>query len=98
MARRGRGGDRPALRHLSRASPTDYALGWITFWVSILLIGVVTAFIGDLASHLGCTIGLKDSVTAIAFVALGTSVPGNLAPERNCYTRGGLPRTWCNLS
>lgn len=31
---------------------------------------------GDLASHFGCTVGLKDSVTAVVFVALGTSVPG----------------------
>jgi hypothetical protein len=30
-----------------------------------------------LASHFGCTVGLKDSVTAISFVALGTSLPGN---------------------
>lgn len=98
VARQGRGGDPPAFRHLSRASPTDYAFGWITFWVSIFLIGIVTAFIGDIASHLGCTIGLKDSVNAIAFVALGTSVPGNLASERSCYALGGLPLTWCNPS
>jgi solute carrier family 8 (sodium/calcium exchanger) len=32
--------------------------------------------IGDLASHFGCTVGLKDGVTAISFVALGTSLPG----------------------
>lgn len=50
--------------------------GYVTFVVSILMIGVLTAAIGDLASHLGCTVGIKDSVTAIAFVALGTSVPG----------------------
>ena len=40
------------------------------------MIGVLTAMIGDLASHLGCSVGLKDAVTAIVFVALGTSVPG----------------------
>jgi hypothetical protein len=40
------------------------------------MIGALTALIGDLASHFGCTIGLKDAVTALAFVALGTSVPG----------------------
>jgi len=37
---------------------------------------VCTAIIGDVAGHLGCFIYLKDSVNAIAFVALGTSVPG----------------------
>lgn len=40
------------------------------------MIGLVTAVIGDVAGHLGCFIYLKDSVNAIAFVALGTSVPG----------------------
>lgn len=44
--------------------------------MSISLIGVCTAVIGDVAGHLGCFIFLKDSVNAIAFVALGTSVPG----------------------
>ncbi|MEQ2271793.1 Sodium/calcium exchanger 1 [Xenotaenia resolanae] len=56
--------------------PTEYWNGWACFFVSISLIGVLTAVTGDLASHFGCTIGLKDSVTAVVFVALGTSVPG----------------------
>lgn len=56
--------------------PTDYWNGWACFTVSICVIGLLTAIIGDLASHFGCTIGLKDSVTAVVFVALGTSVPG----------------------
>lgn len=50
--------------------------GWACFWVSMGIIGCLTALIGDLASFFGCTIGLKDSVTAISFVALGTSLPG----------------------
>ncbi|XP_023993688.1 sodium/calcium exchanger 1-like [Salvelinus sp. IW2-2015] len=58
--------------------PTDYWNGWACFVVSICMIGLLTAFIGDLASHFGCTVGLKDSVTAVVFVALGTSVPGNI--------------------
>lgn len=56
--------------------PTGYWNGWACFSVSILIISVLTAVIGDLASHFGCTIGLKDSVTAVIFVAFGTSVPG----------------------
>ncbi|MED6261324.1 Sodium/calcium exchanger 1, partial [Ataeniobius toweri] len=55
--------------------PTDYWNGWACFIVSIFVIGMLTAVIGDLASHFGCTVGLKDSVTAVVFVALGTSVP-----------------------
>ncbi|XP_016074448.1 PREDICTED: sodium/calcium exchanger 1 isoform X5 [Miniopterus natalensis] len=61
--------------------PTEYWNGWACFIVSIIMIGVLTAFIGDLASHFGCTIGLKDSVTAVVFVALGTSVPDTFASK-----------------
>ncbi|XP_068435917.1 sodium/calcium exchanger 3 isoform X2 [Clinocottus analis] len=61
--------------------PTDYMNGWACFIVSIVIIGLLTAVIGDLASHFGCTIGLKDSVTAVVFVALGTSVPDTFASK-----------------
>ncbi|KAM4043100.1 sodium/calcium exchanger 1 isoform 1-T1 [Anomaloglossus baeobatrachus] len=61
--------------------PTEYWNGWACFIVSITMIGLLTAFIGDLASHFGCTVGLKDSVTAVVFVALGTSVPDTFASK-----------------
>lgn len=56
--------------------------GYPTFVISIMAIGLCTAVIGDVAGHLGCFIYLKDSVNAIAFVALGTSVPGK--GDRDC--------------
>ncbi|XP_023723619.1 sodium/calcium exchanger 3 isoform X2 [Cryptotermes secundus] len=55
--------------------PTDMFDGYLCFVISICGIGCLTAVIGDVASHFGCTVGLKDAVTAVAFVALGTSVP-----------------------
>ncbi|XP_016124945.1 solute carrier family 8 member 4b [Sinocyclocheilus grahami] len=61
--------------------PTEYWNGWACFIVSISLIGVLTAVTGDLASHFGCTVGLKDSVTAVVFVALGTSIPDTFASK-----------------
>ncbi|GMR58184.1 hypothetical protein PMAYCL1PPCAC_28379, partial [Pristionchus mayeri] len=61
--------------------PTDYWGGWACFVVSIAMIGLLTALIGDLASQFGCWVGLKDSVTAISFVALGTSVPDTFASK-----------------
>ena len=57
--------------------------GYPTFVTSILMIGLNTAVIGDVAGHLGCFIFLKDSVNAIAFVALGTSVPGKKSFKEN---------------
>ncbi|XP_038238190.1 sodium/calcium exchanger 2 isoform X2 [Dermochelys coriacea] len=61
--------------------PTEYGNGWACFSVSILVIGLLTALIGDLASHFGCTVGLKDSVNAVVFVALGTSIPDTFASK-----------------
>uniref|UniRef100_UPI00358F5A45 sodium/calcium exchanger 3-like n=1 Tax=Myxine glutinosa TaxID=7769 RepID=UPI00358F5A45 len=61
--------------------PTEYWSGWACFLVCILAIGFLTTLIGDLASHFGCTIGLKDSVNAVVFVALGTSVPDTFASK-----------------
>jgi len=61
--------------------PCEYWSGWACFIVSIIMIGLCTAIVGDVASQLGCTIGLKDTVTAITFVALGTSVPDTFASK-----------------
>jgi solute carrier family 8 (sodium/calcium exchanger) len=61
--------------------PAGMGAGWPCFVISIAMIGVCTAVIGDVASHLGCFIYLKDSVNAIAFVALGTSVPDTFASK-----------------
>uniref|UniRef100_A0AAR2KCA6 Calx-beta domain-containing protein n=1 Tax=Pygocentrus nattereri TaxID=42514 RepID=A0AAR2KCA6_PYGNA len=61
--------------------PTEYWNGWACFMVSISVIGILTAIIGDLASHFGCTVGLKDTVTAVVFVALGTSIPDTFASK-----------------
>merc|ERR1712117_825390 len=61
--------------------PTAIFNGYPTFVVSIAAVGFCTAVIGDVAGHLGCFIYLKDCVNAIAFVALGTSVPDTFASK-----------------
>ncbi|PAV71534.1 hypothetical protein WR25_14746 [Diploscapter pachys] len=61
--------------------PTDYYKGWVCFFVAIFMIGLLTAVIGDVASHFGCTVGLKDSVTAVSLVAMGTSLPDTFASK-----------------
>lgn len=37
--------------------------GWLCFFVSLGVIGLLTAIVGDLASIFGCLVGLKDAVT-----------------------------------
>ncbi|KRG02343.1 uncharacterized protein Dmoj_GI10756, isoform F [Drosophila mojavensis] len=59
--------------------PTDICGGYVTFVISIFVIGVLTAVIGDAATYFGCVLNIKDSVTAICFVALGTSIPDTFA-------------------
>ena len=55
--------------------------GWPCFVFSLMMIAILTAVVGDLAGIFGCLVGLKDSVTAITFVALGTSLPDTFASK-----------------
>jgi solute carrier family 8 (sodium/calcium exchanger) len=55
--------------------------GWPCFFVSLSFIGIIVIFVGDLAGIFGCLIGLKNEVTAITFVALGTSLPDTFASK-----------------
>mmetsp|Transcript_51866 Transcript_51866/g.143638 ORF Transcript_51866/g.143638 Transcript_51866/m.143638 type:complete len:577 (+) Transcript_51866:368-2098(+) len=55
--------------------------GVACFLVSLGLIGLTTAVIGDLAANLGCCFGITKSITAITFVALGTSLPDTFASK-----------------
>jgi len=61
--------------------PTEQFLGYPCFFASLCGTGAMTAVIGDIASYFGCNVGIPDSVTAISFVALGTSVPDTFASK-----------------
>ncbi|KAK6639553.1 hypothetical protein RUM43_007826 [Polyplax serrata] len=58
-----------------------YCQGWLCFFGSLMGIGAMTAVIGDVAAHFGCSVGLKDSLTAIGIVAMGTSIPDTFASK-----------------
>lgn len=62
--------------------PARMCKGWFSFVVSLCFIGFVTAIIGEFATLFGCVIGLKPAVTAITFVALGTSLPDTFASKQ----------------
>jgi solute carrier family 8 (sodium/calcium exchanger) len=55
--------------------PTNIKGGWVTFFVALIYIAIMTMCVGDIAALFGCTVGLSKPVTAITFVALGTSLP-----------------------
>ena len=60
--------------------PPELGRGWGCLGSSLLVLGLLIALIGDLASQLGCSLGLRDSVSALVLVALGTSLPGRSPP------------------
>jgi len=61
------------------APPTHIWGGWATFIVSLLLLGIITTIVGEVATVLGCVINMKPSVAGITLVAMGTSLPDTLA-------------------
>lgn len=61
--------------------PTEYCGGWLCFFVALVFIAGVTVIVGDLASLLGCCLGIPDEITAITIVALGTSLPDLFASK-----------------
>lgn len=59
--------------------PPHYLGGWACFVGSLCFIGIITAVVGEFANLFGCVLGVKPSITAITFVALGTSLPDTFA-------------------
>jgi solute carrier family 8 (sodium/calcium exchanger) len=59
--------------------PPHYHGGWSCFISSLAMIGVVTYIVGEFANLFGCVLGIPPAITAITFVALGTSLPDTFA-------------------
>lgn len=59
--------------------PPHWGGGIPCFLAAIFFIGALTAVVGEIAGVMGCVMGLKPGVTAITFVAIGTSLPDTFA-------------------
>lgn len=59
--------------------PAHYYGGIPCFFISLAVIGLVTFVVGEFANLFGCVLNIKPGVTAITFVALGTSLPDTFA-------------------
>lgn len=55
--------------------------GWACFLVCLIMIGIIVVIVGETATLFGCVVGLKDGLTAITFVAIGTSLPDTFASK-----------------
>lgn len=61
--------------------PTQLYGGLPCFFSTLAVIALVTTIVSDLASMLGCIVGIPDAITAITLVAIGTSVPDTFASK-----------------
>jgi len=61
--------------------PIHYCGGWLCFFVALLMIGAVTVMIGDVATCSIAACASPEEITAITFVALGTSMPDTFASK-----------------
>jgi solute carrier family 8 (sodium/calcium exchanger) len=59
--------------------PPGMCGGFPCFFGALFMIGVQVILISDFATLMGCQMSLKPEVTAITFVALGTSLPDTFA-------------------
>jgi Ca2+/Na+ antiporter len=65
----------------SLVPPPHMCGGWACFFVALAFIGVVVVIVGETATLFGCVVGLKDGLTAVTFVAIGTSLPDTFASK-----------------
>ena len=61
--------------------PPHFGGGWPCFFVSLAFIGVVTFLVGEFANLFGCVLHIPPAITAITFVAMGTSLPDAFASK-----------------
>jgi solute carrier family 8 (sodium/calcium exchanger) len=63
----------------SLCPPPHYGGGFPCFIIALIFIGLTTFVVAEIATLMGCIMGLKPGVTAITFVAIGTSIPDTFA-------------------
>lgn len=59
--------------------PASFMGAYPLFVSSIIFIGLITFLVDEIATLFGCYLGVPSAVTAITFVALGTSLPDTFA-------------------
>jgi len=65
----------------SLVPPPQMMGGWACFMISLTFIGVIVVLVGETATLFGCVVGLKDGLTAVTLVAIGTSLPDTFASK-----------------
>lgn len=78
--------------------PPHWGGGVPCFIGAICMIGGLTAIVGEIAGVMGCVMGLKPGVTAITFVAIGTSLPDTFASVKAARESGSADAAVGNIT
>ena len=78
--------------------PPGIGNGIPAFIVSLALLGAVTYLIQEFAILFGCACGLNDAITAITYVALGTSLPDTFASRHACIADDDADGSLTNIT
>ena len=78
--------------------PPGIGNGIPAFFVSLALLGGVTYLIQEFAILFGCACGLSDAVTAITYVAVGTSLPDTFASRHACIADDDADGSLTNIT
>lgn len=65
----------------SLVPPPHYGGGFPAFVIALVFIGLCTLIVAQVANLMGCVMMMKPGVTAITFVAIGTSIPDTFASK-----------------
>jgi len=65
----------------SLVPPPHYGGGFPAFVIALFFIGLCTLIVAEVANLMGCVMFMKPGVTAITFVAIGTSIPDTFASK-----------------
>jgi len=66
----------------SLVPPPGLGGGWPCFCIALFFIGFQVVLISDFAGQMGCQMNIRPGLTAITFVALGTSLPDLFASKK----------------
>jgi len=78
--------------------PVRLGGGWPAFFVALVYIGGMTVGVSDLCGLFGCVLSCPPAITAITFVALGTSMPDLFASKQAAVTEDNADNSIGNIT
>ena len=62
--------------------PPGFLNGYISYFTYLGLMAIAAGLVGDCAHYLGCTVNIRDTITAITLIPIGMGLPDTFASRR----------------